>query len=207
MSYLIFVPNFIGQEAREGADGDDANNNQEADGQADANDQIFQKTQQRFQFLKDEYFKLKSAKAKEGRSDLALEFTCIKCGKNTSITNNSYNNLRRHVARKHSPVIKQYDKLWANNKRKMEHDDVAAKKQKLQPNMKDFFASSSQSTSPLNPVVSQERLDETIVEFVIATNQSYRIVEHPKFKNLALLGKSQHAIQDDQAPCSPCTII
>ena len=148
--------------------------------------EIFEKMRQRFQFLEDEFFKLKSAKAKKGKSDIALEFKCVKCGSNQSLSTTSFSNLRRHVERKHPPVFKQYVKLWENNKRKADEEEMAAKKRKLQTNMHNFFSGKSAPT--VDPIVTQQRLDDTILEFVVATNQAYRIVEHPKFKSLALLG-------------------
>ena len=171
------------------------------DGQTDGQDRAaggneeplgtYDKMKKRFQYLEDGgFFKLKSAKVKEGKSDVALEFKCIICGSNQSLSSFSNFNLRRHIERKHSlSARQQFDKLWENHKRKTEETDAGAKKIKLQTNMHNFYAGSGQSTAQtVKPILTQARLDDATLNFVVATNQSNRVIEHSTFKHLVLLG-------------------
>ena len=83
--------------------------------------ELFRVTRERFRFLEDEFFKLQFAKSKGGsRSGLVLEFVCVKCGSHQSISNFNYCNLRRHIARRHFLVAEEYDKLWKQNKRRID---------------------------------------------------------------------------------------
>ena len=80
------------------------------------------------------------------------------------------------------PLGEDHKRKTAN---KVVETDGASKTIKLQTNMSNFFQGPGQT---FKPVVTQPRLDDAIVNFIVATNQANRVVEHPTFKHLVTLG-------------------
>ena len=146
----------------------------------------------KFQFLKERFYKLKAAKPKTGTKDFNLEFKCIQCGKDIHCSTASYSNLRRHINLKHSCLVGEYDTLWERSKRKRSHedeDDTAGPSSSKQSKIGNFFGGTKVLASQGSSVVTQENLDEAILAFVISCNQPYAVVDKPEFRNLVLIGK------------------
>ena len=84
---------------------------------------MMKKVQDRFMFLSDQFFKFIQAKPKEGTKDYQVLFKCVQCKKGIYCSTASYSNLRRHINLKHRRIIKEFDDLWARNKRKRCHEE------------------------------------------------------------------------------------
>ena len=143
---------------------------------------------------------MKSAKPKKGTKDVAIEFKCLKCGKDIQASTSSYSNLRRHVDRMHSSVIKEFDTLWAKNKtRKRYHEEAeegmeGTSKSPKQSKIGNYFGGPKALARQESSVVTQENIDDAIVAFVVGCNAPFRVVKAPEFRDLVLLGKSSHSL-------------
>ena len=74
-------------------------------------------------FLSDKFYKFIQAKPKKGTNDARVVFKCVQCRKGIHCSTASYSNLRRHIDRMHTCIIKEYDDLWARHRRKRSHKD------------------------------------------------------------------------------------
>ena len=82
----------------------------------------------------------------------------------------------------HNSLASDFDEIWRANKRRSTNQDEGPKdkKPKSQHKMGDFMSGAADFT--------QKVLDRKIVDFVVLTNQAYRVVESSEFRELVLIG-------------------
>ena len=123
--------------------------------------------EEKYEYLaKNGFYKLKDAKQSDTGTEVNLYFSCLKClpQKNTYSTQVSsvVGNLRRHLKRKHSASLSEFNSVVEQKKQKI--SDTSEKGPSLStPSVKQWDKLKSQSAR----TVTQQQVDDLVTNFVV----------------------------------------